>query len=190
MKIVETWKSLPAELKGSSVAIGAFDGVHRGHHAVIGKAREAAQALGAPLAVATFEPHPRRRFEPDGAPFRLTTPRQQAQALAAYQATVLTALSDVENALTALANGRGRVQALRIAARSAANAEQLAQQQYAAGLVDFETVLTSQRTLLLVQDSLKSSEADTATSLIQLYKALGGGWRNSNTLQGTKQRPE
>lgn len=112
----------------------------------------------------------------------------QAQALAAYQAAVLTALSDVENALTALANGRWRVQALRVAAQSAANAEQLAQQQYAAGLVDFETVLTSQRTLLSVQDSLKSSEADTATSLIQLYKALGGGW--SNTPQSAQPRPE
>lgn len=89
MKIVDTWTDLPAELKGSSVAIGAFDGVHRGHQAVIGKAREAAEALGAPLAVATFEPHPRRRFEPEGAPFRLTTPKQQAEALAALGVDIL-----------------------------------------------------------------------------------------------------
>lgn len=112
----------------------------------------------------------------------------QAQALAAYRSTVLTALSDVENALTALANSRQREQALARAAKSAASAEQLAQQQYAAGLVDFETVLTSQRTLLTVQDSLKSSEADKATALIQLYKALGGGW--SNPPQNASRRPE
>lgn len=100
----------------------------------------------------------------------------QAQALAAYESAVLTALEDVENALAALDNGRRRGQTLGRAAQSAAAAEQLARQQYAAGLVDFETVLTTQRTLLTVQDHLKSSESDTATALIQLYKALGGGW--------------
>jgi riboflavin kinase/FMN adenylyltransferase len=79
--IVDSWRDLPPELKGASVAIGAFDGVHLGHRAVIGAAGEAAARLGVPLAVATFEPHPRRWFEPDGAPFRLTNPSQQAQAL-------------------------------------------------------------------------------------------------------------
>ena len=80
--IVTDWRALPDGLKGAAVAIGAFDGVHRGHQAVIAKAGEAAQRLGAPLAVVSFDPHPRRWFQPDAAPFRLMTPDQMARALA------------------------------------------------------------------------------------------------------------
>jgi len=80
-RIVRAWRNLPAELKGAAVALGAFDGVHRGHQAVIGRAREAAQAMGAPLAVVSFDPHPRRWFQPDAAPFRLMTADQMARAL-------------------------------------------------------------------------------------------------------------
>jgi NodT family efflux transporter outer membrane factor (OMF) lipoprotein len=105
----------------------------------------------------------------------------QEEALANYQAAVLTALEDVENALVALAQDRTRAQTLLLAAKAAGNAAQLARQQYAAGLVDFQSVLNTQRTLLSAQDSLKSGEADTATALIQLYKALGGGWSATAT---------
>ncbi len=80
-RIVRAWRDLPAALKGAAVAVGAFDGVHRGHQAVIGQAREAAKSLGAPLAVVSFDPHPRRWFQPDAAPFRLMTPDQMARAL-------------------------------------------------------------------------------------------------------------
>lgn len=104
----------------------------------------------------------------------------QAQALATYRATVLTALEEVENALVSLANGRQRQASLLSAEAAAASAADLAHQQYQAGLVDFQSVLTSQRTLLDVRDSLKSSQADTATALVQLYKALGGGWSNKH----------
>jgi len=72
---------LPAELKGAAAAVGAFDGVHRGHQAVIAEARAAAERLGAPLAVVSFDPHPRRWFQPDAAPFRLMTDGQMARAL-------------------------------------------------------------------------------------------------------------
>ncbi len=75
------WRGLPDGMRGAAVAIGAFDGVHRGHQAVIANAREAAQRLGAPLAVVSFDPHPRRWFQPDAAPFRLMTPGQMARAL-------------------------------------------------------------------------------------------------------------
>jgi outer membrane protein TolC len=54
----------------------------------------------------------------------------------------------------------------------------MAGEQYQAGLVDFQTVLNTQRSLLNVQDSLKSAEADSTTAVIRLYKALGGGWSN------------
>ncbi len=63
------------------MAVGAFDGVHRGHQAVIAEARAAAARLDAPLAVVSFDPHPRRWFQPDAAPFRLMTDDQMARAL-------------------------------------------------------------------------------------------------------------
>ena len=81
IEVIRDWRDLTPDQKGAAVAIGAFDGVHRGHQAVIASARTAAQALDAPLAVVSFDPHPRRWFQPDAAPFRLMTPDQMARAL-------------------------------------------------------------------------------------------------------------
>src|SRR5262245_59318503 len=61
-----------AALRGAVVALGNFDGVHRGHRAVIGTAIARARALGRPAAALTFEPHPRAFFRPDEPLFRLT----------------------------------------------------------------------------------------------------------------------
>jgi riboflavin kinase/FMN adenylyltransferase len=69
--------------KGAAIALGNFDGLHAGHRAVIESAREAAGRLGAALGVATFEPPPRRHFQPDAPPFRLMTPRRREIALEA-----------------------------------------------------------------------------------------------------------
>lgn len=80
-RILRGWRDLPDELKGAAVAVGAFDGVHRGHQAVIADAARAANDLKAPLGVVSFEPHPRRYFQPDAAPFGLMTPDQMAEAL-------------------------------------------------------------------------------------------------------------
>ena len=82
VEIVTDWRDLPDRLRGAAVAIGAFDGVHRGHQAVIARARAAAERLGVPLAVVSFDPHPRRWFQPEAAPFRLMTIGQMARALA------------------------------------------------------------------------------------------------------------
>ncbi len=98
-------------------------------------------------------------------------------ALAQYRSAVLTALSDVENALVALANSRRQVVTLTAATSDSRDALIFAQSQYRAGLIDFQTLLDSQRTLLTSQDSLAQARADRATGLIQLYKALGGGWQ-------------
>jgi riboflavin kinase/FMN adenylyltransferase len=68
-----------ADDRGAVVAIGNFDGVHRGHQAVIGAAGAIARAGGAPHAVLTFEPHPRSVFQKGGAPFRLTPFRMKAR---------------------------------------------------------------------------------------------------------------
>ncbi len=100
----------------------------------------------------------------------------QEQALAAYEKTVLTALEDVENALSAYANSRQRQAALAGARAAARNAAQLARQQYESGLVDFQKVLDTQRTLLATEDSLASTEAEGLSALISTYKAMGGGW--------------
>jgi len=70
-------------VKGAVVAIGNFDGVHKGHQALLAEARAVADAAQAPLAVLTFEPHPRSFFKPDAPPFRLTLLPMKARRLAA-----------------------------------------------------------------------------------------------------------
>ena len=75
--------SLSPHLRGGVVAIGNFDGVHRGHQIVLEKALELASALSKPAIVLTFEPHPRTAFQPDQPVFRLTPPRLKAEILSA-----------------------------------------------------------------------------------------------------------
>ena len=70
------------KLRGAVVAIGNFDGVHRGHRSVIGFAMKRAAAAGKPSAVLTLEPHPRSYFRPDVPLFRLTDERQKLRLLA------------------------------------------------------------------------------------------------------------
>jgi len=81
MAIFRHSSDLPASARGAAVAIGNFDGVHRGHQAVIGQIKRIAGDLGAPTAVLTFEPHPRRYFRPDDPPFQLTSFRLKARLL-------------------------------------------------------------------------------------------------------------
>lgn len=78
-KIVHGWKNLAAADKGAAVALGNFDGVHLGHQKVIADAAQVAKARNIPLGVISFEPHARMHFEPDAAPFRLSTPHQLAR---------------------------------------------------------------------------------------------------------------
>lgn len=98
------------------------------------------------------------------------------QQLAAYRKAVLGALEDVQNALVALSDTRLREQALVDAADAARNAALYARHRYASGLIDFQTVLSTERSLLTIEDNLASAEAARLTALVQLYKALGGGW--------------
>jgi NodT family efflux transporter outer membrane factor (OMF) lipoprotein len=100
----------------------------------------------------------------------------QEQALAAYRAAVLTALEDVEGALASYASERDRKDALGRAADAARLAADLARDQYTSGLIDFQTVLDAQRSLLSLQDQLAVSEGAVTSDVIRLYKALGGGW--------------
>jgi len=106
----------------------------------------------------------------------------QEQAVISYESTVLTALKDVENALVSFQNSRQRLQALNQASEAARNAAQLANNRYSAGLIDFQTVLDTERTALTIEDSVAQTQADRTTALIQLYKALGGGWQADATI--------
>ena len=87
MHVVRTWLNVPDALRHATVALGNFDGVHVGHAHVLAAAHAARPS--APLAVLTFEPHPRELFRPDDPPFRLTLPHERQAALALHGVTVL-----------------------------------------------------------------------------------------------------
>ncbi len=98
------------------------------------------------------------------------------QAFATYEATVLAAFEEVENALIAWTTEQRRREALGLAVESARRARELALVQYNSGLVDFQTVLTADRQLISLEDSLAVSDGERTANLVRLYKALGGGW--------------
>ena len=124
----------------------------------------------------------------DGGAARAQVRAQQAaldQAQQVYRATLLGALRDVEDALVALRDDRERLISLGKAAHAATEAASLARQRYAGGLIDFQTVLETQRTRLSSQDGVATATADVAGDHVRLYKALGGGWR----IEGTASPP-
>ena len=83
MRIFRHFNNLPGETRDAAIAIGNFDGVHRGHQAVIAEAGRIAGDTGVQWGVLTFEPHPRRVLKPDSEPFRLTPFRLKARHLEA-----------------------------------------------------------------------------------------------------------
>jgi multidrug efflux system outer membrane protein len=97
-------------------------------------------------------------------------------ALAAYQQTVLRALEETENALVTHARTRDSLTDATAAADSSRDAANIARLRYEGGMVDFLDVLDAERTQLAAEDRLAQSRTDAATSLIALYKALGGAW--------------
>jgi riboflavin kinase/FMN adenylyltransferase len=116
LRVVRGWKNLPESDKGAAIAVGSFDGVHRGHQRVIQLAADAARRLGVPLGVITFDPHPSAYFHPEQPGFQLQKRDQQARALEALGVEVLYVLpldpelagmSDHEFATRVLAEGLG-----------------------------------------------------------------------------------
>jgi riboflavin kinase/FMN adenylyltransferase len=87
MEIYRDWRHLPESARGASIALGNFDGVHLGHAAVVRTAQAARPDR--PLAVLTFEPHPREFFRPQDPPFRLMLAAERAAALAALGVAIL-----------------------------------------------------------------------------------------------------
>ena len=98
------------------------------------------------------------------------------QAFVTYEQTVLTALEEVENALVALARYREEGRSLGMAADSAQKAADMALQRYTVGLIDFQAVLDTERTVLNIEDNLATSRTNAILALVRLYKAFGGGW--------------
>ncbi|GAA4768703.1 efflux transporter outer membrane subunit [Stakelama sediminis] len=95
-----------------------------------------------------------------------------------YKQTVLSALEDVENGITALDTAEQRERDYTTALNAANNAAILSRSQYRAGLTDFTTLNQAESALLSAANSLSQARADRANALIQLYGALGGGWQS------------
>ncbi len=115
----------------------------------------------------------------DGGRLRSQLRSQQAAteaSLASYRQSVLTGLEDVENALLALNAARARQAEFAIALDAATNSAILARVQYRSGLTDFRTLLDAERSLLSARDGMANSRGDEARAIVQLYRALGGGW--------------
>jgi len=100
-------------------------------------------------------------------------------AFAAYKSSVLTALEDIENAVTALHSAEQREKQYAITYDAANNSAILARSQYRTGLTDFTTLNTQETALISARNGLVQARSDKATALIALYVALGGGWDSS-----------
>jgi outer membrane protein, multidrug efflux system len=102
----------------------------------------------------------------------------QEQAAIKYDATILIALEEVENILTAYAEEQKRRDALYLAEAAAKKAALLSSYKFKAGLADFISVLDAQRSHLTFQDQLAQSNGTVIINLVKLYKSLGGGWES------------
>lgn len=101
---------------------------------------------------------------------------RQEQALAAYEQSVLTALRDVESALSAYAHEQARRHSLLDAVQTSQEATVLSLRLYTEGMAEFLNVLDAQGQLFSSQDALVQCDTAVVADLIALYKALGGGW--------------
>ncbi len=101
---------------------------------------------------------------------------RQEQALAAYEQTVLDAVAEVRNALTAEIQERYRNESLQRGVTSATTAMEVAEDQYNHGLKDFNNVIIAQSALLNLEEQLAVSDGQMLSNLIQIFKSLGGGW--------------
>jgi NodT family efflux transporter outer membrane factor (OMF) lipoprotein len=99
------------------------------------------------------------------------------ELVASYQNTVLSAAQDVENGLVTFLQAQQRTQSQAVSVKAAEEAVQIALAQYKAGTIDFTRVTQLETTLVTQQDTLAQAQGEIVTGLIQVYKALGGGWQ-------------
>jgi NodT family efflux transporter outer membrane factor (OMF) lipoprotein len=112
------------------------------------------------------------------------------QAVSAYQKVVLTSLEDVESSLTAFEQTQAQRTGLRDAVQADQRAVDLANDRYKSGIGDFLTVLVNQRELYDAEAQLVESQTNVTTSLIAVYKALGGGWDDAQATDYNAPKPE
>jgi multidrug efflux system outer membrane protein len=106
----------------------------------------------------------------------LASEARASAALAAYELTVLRALEETENAFVAYGSTRGQLAAVVEQATASRQAAELARVQYREGALDFLRLLDAERTLLVAEDAVAAAETELNSSVVQIYKALGGGW--------------
>jgi riboflavin kinase / FMN adenylyltransferase len=192
MERVDGGDLLPDHLRGGIVALGNFDGFHRGHQAVVGRAIALAKAQGRPAIVATFDPHPVRYFKPDAPPFRLTTLDQRERLFAEAGADAMmvftfdqslasvSAEDFIKDWLIGRAGARGVVtgQDFTFGKGKGGNVDLLRQRGAALGLMceavgpvtDDQGTISSSR----IRDALKAGDCATATALLTRPFAIGG----------------
>ena len=93
MRLLAAHEPIPLEFQHAVVAIGNFDGLHRGHQELLSVAKDKAQRLGKPWGIVTFEPHPRSFFKPDEPVFRLTPLLLKARLASALGASFVLSLT-------------------------------------------------------------------------------------------------
>jgi riboflavin kinase / FMN adenylyltransferase len=210
---------IPPEFRGGVVALGNFDGVHAGHQAVISAAVAEARQRGVPALVATFDPHPVRHFQPDAAPFRLTTldQRQRYLAEAGADAMIVFSFGDrlasvtAEEFVTQWLGGHlgvtgvvtgedftfGKGRGGNIAVLKALGAAQGIAAQAVGAVSDAGGPISSSR----IREALKAGDCETATRLLTRPFAVAGevahgdkngrklGFPTANVDMGTYLRP-
>ncbi len=210
---------IPPEFRGGVVALGNFDGVHAGHQAVISAAVAEARQRGVPALVATFDPHPVRHFQPDAAPFRLTTldQRQRYLAEAGADAMIVFSFGDrlasvtAEEFVTQWLGGHlgvngvvtgedftfGKGRGGNIAVLKALGAAQGITAQAVGAVSDAGGPISSSR----IREALKAGDCETATRLLTRPFAVAGevahgdkngrklGFPTANMDMGTYLRP-
>ncbi|HLT92688.1 MAG TPA: TolC family protein [Woeseiaceae bacterium] len=152
-----------------SLSVSGFVGFITGEASELGEAASEAWSVTPTLSWAAFDLGSVRA--------RLRAARAQADgALAAYEQTVLRALEETENAFVAYAQNQARLRALVEQAAASARAAELARIRYREGAIEFLRLLDAERTLLEAEDAVARAETDLNTSVVAIYKALGGGW--------------
>ena len=210
---------VPDGLRGGIIALGNFDGFHRGHQAVVGEAIAWARAENRPAIVATFDPHPVRHFAPDAPPFRLTTLDQRQELFEAAGADAMlvfafdgelaatTAQSFVEDLLVARLGAAGVVtgEDFTFGKGRGGNTAVLAELGAPLGMgaravgpvSDGDEVISSSR----IREALRTGDCGTATHLLTRPFAIRGqvehgaklgrtiGYPTANLQMGTYLRP-
>ena len=156
------------------LSLSGLLGLNAASFSNLGKSESARYSLGVGL---TWTP-----FDLGAIRSRIRASEARAQqSLANFEQTVATALEETEGAFSSFTRNAQRAQKLDAAARSADEAATLARLRYESGLTDFLAVLDAERESLNNRDQLVQAQVSTASSLVTVYRALGGGWASSVT---------